>query len=723
MIGTYYNTENKMTSTLTLNNKGPHLIAVTPILYNLDGGRFIGSPITVAGEASENVELGLLAAIAGSQFRAGSFEFSYEGRVLEMGGGLRIVNETKSLIFDEQMLEPGMKFSSPRMEAVYSIPFESVEASVILSNKTDKVVTINGDAVFAGSNGHHPINGALKPYQTSIVKLPPGLIKKAAAGAVTLSHNGGAGALMAIIHLQEPDKGFSAAVNFADPGKGKTNQYHGAGLRLGSVNGDELTPIIAVRNLGSQETSVTGRIPFTNTDGSQGKVELRKTALAAGEIKLLSVPGIAGANLATAGLELEYDGAPGSVIADALSVSDSGNQVFTLPLKDPQGGMSSTGGYPWFITDTSSTVVFIKNTTAEPQQFHLDIIYAGGRWGSNLKTLVPGQTIAFDLRKIQDAGEIGSEGNTIPANASSGHIAWKLRGARDKVLIGRAQTVDAAKGMASTYECQCTCGGGFYASRMTPGSVTGFPGDTTQFFAQEQDANCFGFPMSWYNISSSQVTFSSDNSGVATIASSGLATAVAPGTTNLRGSFETMGIWYSNPNEGGCVLQPVTTNCSAVCEVADCSKPTGETTMSTEWDNIVGSTHKWVQRLLPFDTSFAGRVVFESDPGGGGPDTCWFEGSERPKFTAVTGGTWTVAQGTNEWGPDKVGWSPASVTYYRAQGRAPCSTKFMQTMVIKCPNDPQDLLRRPYVTQELGAAIGATTVSSTRAGLTVTRSY
>src|SRR5262249_14663886 len=159
-------------------------------------------------------------------------------------------------------------------------------------------------------------------------------------------------------------------------------------------------------------------------------------------------------------------GVPGSVIASVASVSKSGNQVFTLPVKDPQGGLSSTGGYPWFIKDTSSTVVFIKNVTNETQYFHLDVIYQGGQWGSNLKTLAPGQTTVFDVRKIRDTQEKGSEGNIIPSDATTGHIAWTMRGNRNKVLIGRSQTIDLINGLASTYECQCLCAGGFFASRL-----------------------------------------------------------------------------------------------------------------------------------------------------------------------------------------------------------------------------------------------------------------
>ncbi len=564
MIGTYYSIEDGMTSTLTLNNKGPHPIDVTPILYNLKGQRFVGSPVTVNGESSLNVEFGILAILAGPDFKKGSFEFTYLGRMMEMGGGLRIIDERRSLIFDEQMLEPGMKFSSPQLEAVYSIPFDSAQVNVIVSNKTDKAVAVKGDAGFAAANGHHPIIGVLKPRETNVVMLPQGLVKKAKAGSVSLSHDGGPGALMAIIHIEEPGKGFSASVNFADPGKSKTNQYHGAGLRLGSVNGDKLVPIIAVRNLSDASTVVTGRIPFTTADGSERKIELRKTELAAGETKLIEVLGLPSSNISTAGLELEHEGAPGSVIADALSVSANGNQVFTLPLKDPKGGMSSTGGYPWFITDSSSTIVFIKNTTAEARQFHLTLSYQGGKWGSNLKTIAPGQTVALDVKKIRDEQEKGSEGNAIPPDVSSGHVAWSVRGGNNKVLIGRAQTVDFAGGMASTYECQCLCGSSFSYAYMSPGSVSGYVGDTQQFASYEVDTTCYGGQTAPYQVWG---TFSSNNTNVATINSSGLGTAQGEGSTYLNSTFDTAGNWYWVVWQVECAWEPLSTTCSASCEV------------------------------------------------------------------------------------------------------------------------------------------------------------
>jgi hypothetical protein len=344
--------------------------------------------------------------------------------LVEVGGGLRIVNAEKSLIFDEQMLEPGMKFPSSQLEAVYAVPFEDSQVNVIITNTTAQPITVNGDATFVGANGHRPIQSQLGPYQTQVVDLPPGLVKKVSAGAVSLNHNGGKGALLAKIHLWDADRGYSESVNFTNPG-GKTAERHGAGLRLGSVNNDPLKPLIAVRNIGEIATTVTATVPYTMQNGDTGTITLPQVSLAPGAVKLLNTSNsqLRRSDFATAGLEITYTGAPGSVIASASSVSLSGNHVFALPMKDPKGGLSSTGGYPWFIKESSSTVVFIKNATNEPQEFILNIFYPGGRWGLTSSSLAPNQTLAVDVRKLRDTQEKGVEGNAIPPDATSGHIS------------------------------------------------------------------------------------------------------------------------------------------------------------------------------------------------------------------------------------------------------------------------------------------------------------
>jgi hypothetical protein len=141
--------------------------------------------------------------------------------------------------------------------------------------------------------------------------------------------------------------------------------------------------------------------------------------------------------------------------------------------------------------------------------------------------------------------------------------------------------------------------------------------------------------------------------------------------------------------------------------------PTGETTSSNGWgDGPDDTIHRWLQTLLPsLGGNFAGRTVTERDPGGGGPDTCWFPQSNYLKAEAITGGSWSV-DANNTWGPDYVGWHYDAVVYYRNQGRAPCETSFPQAMQIDRPGGPSII----YVTNVLRAGITSISVWSERAG-------
>ncbi len=162
----------------------------------------------------------------------------------------------------------------------------------------------------------------------------------------------------------------------------------------------------------------------------------------------------------------------------------------------------------------------------------------------------------------------------------------------------------------------------------------------------------------------------------------------------------------SRPGAGGAPVAVQVVNAKAVVI------PTGETTASNGWGAGGSVTiHRWQMTLTPGGTNFTGRSVTEQDAGGGGPDTCWFEGSTYAKWTAITGGTWAVGA-NNVWGDDFVGWFSAAVTYYRAQGRAPCQTTFPQDMHINGEGSPR------YRTNSLSCGFTATNVWSTRDGVT-----
>jgi hypothetical protein len=97
---------------------------------------------------------------------------------------------------------------------------------------------------------------------------------------------------------------------------------------------------------------------------------------------------------------------------------------------------------------------------------------------------------------------------------------------------------------------------------VNPGSVIGFPGDTTQFTAQQQNEDCFGNLMTPFTVGSP--TWSSTNSSVASV-SGGLATALSVGTTNI-GATWTAFLWDMNPNNT-CTKTTIHPDPTALCDV------------------------------------------------------------------------------------------------------------------------------------------------------------
>jgi hypothetical protein len=151
--------------------------------------------------------------------------------------------------------------------------------------------------------------------------------------------------------------------------------------------------------------------------------------------------------------------------------------------------------------------------------------------------------------------------------------------------------------------------------------------------------------------------------------------------------------------------------------------PKLEVTAFKGWGKSIGhpTAGEWQQTIQPTTIAYAGVTVQETNPGGGGPDTCWFAGSMYAPVTAITGGTWLVRAG-NIWGFDYVGYGSGQVTYYRDKGRAPCGTTVPQQMQIQFATGDMTFYNYAGV-NTLGANIGATTVTSIRAGKSETETW
>jgi hypothetical protein len=385
LAGSYYTLRNNFSAKLLLNNKGPRPIEVQPTLFSLSGERFDAPPVTVDSNSHRFEDFSTWAAIAGEQFWEGSIQVFHRGKDLVLGTQIYLTDEVHSLSFEEKLTElekPG----SPRLEGVWWLPSPKGTIHVVLSNTSDTALsvstTIRGESPRRKtSKKDSRTTVELAPHETKVLDVERDLLGKnqgamSSFGAISLEHNGGQRALLARAMALDASRGYSLPVQFVDPGSAKSANLQGAGLRIGNAGRDSLSPKVVAYNAGGVETRLSGRVPYTTVDGTNGEIILPEVVLAPGETKLIDLDQSVKAygasdNVATAGLEFQYTGEMGSVITSAFSVSRSGNQVFRVPLWDIAAQRSATGGYPWYIDGNSSTIVYIKNVTAELQQYRI----------------------------------------------------------------------------------------------------------------------------------------------------------------------------------------------------------------------------------------------------------------------------------------------------------------------------------------------------------------
>lgn len=505
LAASYYSLNHGFTATLMLNNKGPKPIEVKPTLFSLDGQRLELQSITVEGMSFREVNMRDFG-IAGTAFQEGSLQLFHRGKDLVLGAQVKMVDMRRSLIYEEKLLEVQTEVGQQRLEGVWWLPSRRGEVKLVLSNTGDAPLSVAATVDGSAPKQKDAFTLTLSAHETRVIDAQQDVVGKrggalAEVGGITLEHTGDAGALLARVLMQDAAAGYSVSARFYDPQKGKSTKLHGAGLRLGSVAGKQLTPVVVARNVGGSRTTVTGRIPYTRADGSDGTASLPDLRLAPGEAGVVDVKsalqqnGIEG-GVASAGLEFEYTNEPGSVIMLAQSVSKDGDHAFTVPMWDILAQRSSTGGYPWKIEDGTTTLAYIKNVTDEPQKYVLSILFEGGAYTTGLNTVEPGQTRVIDVRALRDGQIPNEQGVKIPPAATRGQIQWSIKGPKNLVMVGRSEQVDAARGISTSYACQNCCPDSFNDGWLVPGRFNDYityENDVTQFQAFENTVSCYGY--------------------------------------------------------------------------------------------------------------------------------------------------------------------------------------------------------------------------------------
>jgi hypothetical protein len=715
----YFTELEGMHSTLTLNNYLPDPTTTNVTIFNHAGEAFVAPPIVLAPQSVQRFSLKQLTEGAASDFNSGNVQVFFEGPSMAVTSQVSIVSADHRLSFESTETE-AMGFSSSTLDGIVWVPDDDTEACVALTNASSDLLSVS----LSGGRGAEERLVTLNPHETSVVDMRE-FVKQfgrdASATVVTLQHNGPPGALIAAGFAVNIKTGFSSSLNFLDRSTQKTTHLAGAHVRFGKANVTEAFPRattfsapLVLANVGDTPTKVSILVDWT-IDSQARTISLGTVSLAAGKLRQLDLAaemsrrGISGP-VEDAGIDINYNGPVGSVIARLSSIDTSGDFSFDVPLQDPKAEMLRVGGsHPWRLDAGYTTVVHLKNFTDKTVNAMTQIRYDGGVYHPDMMKLAPFQTVALDIKQLRDSQKPDIQGRALPMNVNAGQVVWFERDLGS--LIGRAEVANIPKGIASTFSCTapCDCPPNFSSASLAPTSpppstFTGVPGDLIAARVTEIDKDCYNNSFGPYNVNvSSWIT---ENPAVATISGQGVFL-VGSGTCSVRGQFSATVYGFN------CTPMTINPSAGANVAVSACQIPTGETTATRGWLDTIGL---FDMTLTPSTTNFVNRVVSEQNPGGGS-DTCWFSGSQFPPFTTITGGSWTVESG-NRYGFDAIGVFADVINYYRSTGRAPCRFTLPQRMVIICPS-----IAVPYVTNTLVIEIGTTTITTSRAEASQTKTW
>lgn len=657
----YYSLRDGFESTLLLVSASPKPIDLFIAVRSSSGQTLLAPMVTIQPQEKLTIDLrtllGNLGADVVGTFAEGSVAVYFEGTIMPVAGQLTLTNPERRLILESEMVDnsPGLGILPASLNAVWWGLGGGREAKFMVTNTASSAVTAD---VFVDIRGERraiaPL--AFAPFETKVLSVSQLLSDlnlspaQAPEGGITIVARGTPPSLVAQGRVTDGATGFSATLNFPDPALQRASVLHASGLPIGTPSErspyaglGSFVPHVVVRNLTSAPQSVTISVEYAGESGPEQTVlaPVLLEGYATKDISFDTAFGLLPLPLPFCSIRIQYNGPPGSVMAEVASIELKGDLVIDGRLANEGDGWAGSGANPWHLDAETESILFLTNMGDRDCRIGFRVDALGTPYFLTDLRLKPQETRAIDLRKLRDQQKTDFQGNLIPAQATDGSVLWIVL---DKVAVmGRLVVLERHRGLASSYQCEICDGGcppSYTGLSVSPTVSSLLPGSTGQCTATAKYTDCNG--SNTYSTVTTVASWTSNNTAVATVnnsTSKGLVTGVAGGTANITATYtdatHTWQVTYclnssaTYSNSGTCNVTKLTCGTAAGSQSAVTRGGTAYCSLSNVPSGATTSSWKF--------TDGTNTVTPATNPG-----TSW-------SGVAVTGGTVsvTVTSGSN----------------------------------------------------------------------------
>jgi Bacterial Ig-like domain (group 2) len=362
-----------------------------------------------------------------------------------------------------------------------------------------------------------------------------GSVNAGNAGGVTILYSGASHAIVASASIEDSASGFSFTPHMAEQVAHPEEAVHqvtlhAPGLMLGKADPTMLFPTDTVfmpyavlHNVSDHPITASLSLTSNGADGNPVTRSLDTITLTPDAVLKLDMSRYFSAKSPLPDgyghLSVSYTGRYNDLLFDAGSVDQSLNYVFQVM---PSAEAPTTGKIfcLWSIEDDTSTMISIWNYASQEQDATLTLYYHGGKYRIPLH-LGPRQTYNLDMMTLVKSRVPDADGNLIPDNIRSGSATLiGPKGELDRMtVVTSASTYNVRN--ATCYPICIDCGG---LRGISLPNYSVLKGSTVQATAVMTLDNGSTEPLT-------SGSWTSNNTSIATVNTSGLVTGVQGGAT------------------------------------------------------------------------------------------------------------------------------------------------------------------------------------------------